>query len=123
MEEPLAKFAKILAMTVRLLFVVELVLGVLLATARLQFLQVHIGLGFLVAICVASLAIMACAKRMLGIGVASLFFAILLPVTGFKQFPLRFGSSIGLIQIVHVVVALAAVGLAEALHSRIRKAD
>lgn len=119
----MAKFAKMLAMTVRLLFVVELVLGVLLAAARLQFLQVHIGLGFLVAICVASLAIMACAKRMLGIGVVGLFFAILLPVTGFKQFPLRFGSSIGLIQIVHVVVALAAVGLAEALHSRIRKAD
>lgn len=112
-----------LAMTVRLLFVVEVVLGGLLVTARLQFLQVHIGLGFLVAICVAALAVMAWVKRMLGIGVVGLLFAILLPVTGFKQFPLRFGSSIGLIQIVHVVVALAAVGLAEALHSRIRKAD
>jgi hypothetical protein len=117
----LAKFAKILAMIVRVFFVVELVLGVLLAGVRFQYLPVHIGLGFLVAGCVALLAIMACMKRMFGIGVVGLFFAILLPITGFKQFPLKFGSQIGLIQIVHVVVALAAVGLAEALHARIRK--
>ena len=109
-------------MIVRVLFVVELVLGVLLAGVRLQYLPAHIGLGFLVAICVALLAIMACVKRMFGIGIVGLFFAILLPITGFKQFPLKFGSQIGLIQIVHVVVALAAVGLAEALHARLRKA-
>jgi hypothetical protein len=117
----LAKFAKILAMIVRVFFIVELVLGVLLAGARLQYLPMHMGFGFLVAICVALLAIMACVKRMFGIGVIGLFFAILLPITGFKQFPLKFGTQIGLIQIVHVVVALAAVGLAEALHARIRK--
>jgi len=117
----LAKFAKILAMIVRVLFLIEIVLGVLLTTARLQFLNAHIGLGFVVALCVALLAIMACAKRMYGIGIVGLFFAILLPITGLKQFPLKFGTSMGLIQIVHVVVALAAVGLAEALHAKIRK--
>jgi len=118
----LAKFAKILAMIVRVLFIVEIVLGVLLTMARLQFLNAHIGLGFVVALCVALLAVMACTKRMYGIGIVGLFFAILLPVTGLKQFPLKFGSGMGLIQIVHVVVALAAVGMAEALHARIRKA-
>ena len=117
----MAKFAKILTMIVRVLFVVELVLGVLVAGVRLQYLEVHIGLGFLVAICVALLAIMACMKRLFGLGIVGLFFAILLPITGFKQFPLKFGSQIGLIQIVHVVVALAAVGLAEALHAKLRK--
>jgi hypothetical protein len=117
----LAKFAKILVMIVRLFFIVELVLGVLLTSARLQYLPMHMGFGFLVAIGVALLAIMACVKREFGIGVVGLFFAIFLPITGIKQFPLKFGSQIGLIQIVHVVVALAAVALAEALHARIRK--
>ena len=84
-------------MIVRVFFVVELILGVLLAGVRLQYLPVNIGLGFLVAICVALLAIMACVKRMFGIGIVGLFFAILLPITGFKQFPLKFGAQIGLI--------------------------
>ena len=117
----MAKFAKILAMIVRVFFIVELVLGVLLTNAHLQYLPMHMGFGFLVAICVAILAIMACVKRDFGIGVVGLIFAILLPVIGIKQFPLKFGTQIGLIQIVHVVVALAAVGVAEALHARIRK--
>jgi hypothetical protein len=118
----LAKFAKILVMIVRVFFIVEIVLGILLTSVHLQYLPMHMGFGFLVAICVAILAIIACVKRDFGIGVISLIFAILLPITGIKQFPLKFGSQIGLIQIVHVVVALAAVGLAEALHARIRKA-
>ena len=80
-------------MIVRVFFVIELVLGVLLAGARLQYLPMHMGFGFLVAICVALLAIMACVKRMFGIGVVGLFFAILLPITGIKQFPLKFGVS------------------------------
>jgi hypothetical protein len=117
----LAKVAKILAMIVRVLFLVEIVLGILLTTARLQFLSAHIGLGFLVALCVAILAVMACLKRNFGIGIVGLFFAILLPVIGLKQFPLRFGTSMGLIQVLHVVIALAAIGVAEALHARIRK--
>lgn len=117
----MAKIAKILVMIVRLLFLVELVLGVLVVTLHLQFLNPHIGLGFLLAICVALLAFIAFAQRKFGTGIRALIFAVLLPISGFKQFPLHFGSHIGLMQILHVIIALATVGMSEALYSAIRK--
>ncbi len=119
----MAKFAKVLAMIVRVFFVVELVLGVLLAGARLQYLEVHIGSGIRGRhLRRMLLAIMACVKgACLESASSDLFLRDPSAVAGFEQFPLKFGAQIGLIQIVHVLVALAAVGLAEALHARLRK--
>lgn len=118
----LVKIAKVLVMLVRAFGVLEIVLGVLIASARLELLSAHIALGFLVALYVLVLGIMACAKRAFGVGLVGVLFGILLPVIGLNQFPLKFGSQLGLIQVVHLVVALASIGIAEALYSSIRKA-
>jgi len=108
-------------MLVRLIGVTELIIGVLVASAKLQLLAVHMGLGFLLAVCLLLLAILALSARKVGIGIVGLLFAIGIPISGIKQFPLKFGNQLGLVQIVHVVVVLIAIGVAEALNGTIQR--
>jgi len=118
----LLKLSKVLVMLVRLAGVVAIVLGIAVSTGRgLPLLNAHIGLGFLVAFCLLLLAIIALTRGMFGLGVAGLLVAILLPVVGFLQFPLKFGASLGGAQIGHVVIVLASLGIAEALAGGIRR--
>ena len=118
----MAKLAKICIMLVRLIAVIELGLGVWIASASgLRYLHAHMGLGFLMALLVLILAIVAFTKRQLIVGVLGVIFAILLPAIGLRQFPLKFGPHVGAIQVAHVVVALASIGVAEALYGRIKR--
>lgn len=114
--------AKALIMIVRVLGLAAIVLGVLLWTGRQQYLGPHIGGGFLVAMVVFVLAVLALMKKAVVPGILGVVLAVLLPVVGLKQFPLTF-HTLQAIQVVHIVLALATIGVAERLYSAIRSAD
>ena len=116
------KLAKILVMLVRLAGVVAIILGIAVWSGRgLTMLNAHIGLGFLVAMCLLLLGIVALTRGLFALGILGLIFALLLPAVGFLQFPLKFGTHLGGPQIAHVVIVLASLGIAEALGGRIRR--
>lgn len=116
------KLAKVLIRIVRLVAIVAIGLGIWIASlSGLPYLKLHIALGFVMALCLLLLAVIAAARRAIPLAVIGIIFAILIPVTGFKQFPLKFGSAMGAIQYVHVAIVLLAIGVAEALHGRIKK--
>lgn len=117
-------FAKVLIMLVRLLAVFAIVLGILLLSGtHTEFLRWHIAVGFLLTALVIVLAILALTRGAVGAAIGGIVLAFLLPYIGLKQFPLRFGTNLGWIQISHVVVALITLGVAEMLHGKIRKSS
>lgn len=107
-------------MLVRVLGLAALVLGALLWTGRQQFLPVHLGLGIVVATVVFALAVMAMANGAKIAGILGVVLAVLLPIVGLMQLPLTF-HTLKAIQIAHVVLALAAIAVAESLHAAIRR--
>ena len=115
-------FAKVVIMLVRLLALVELGLGVAIASARgLPHLKVHIVLGFAMSLLLLLLAILAAFKRMAVPVILGAAFAFLLPYIGLKQFPIKFGPALGWIQYTHVIVALLTIGVAEMVYAKIRR--
>ncbi len=117
----MAKFSKVLIMALRLLAMFSIVLGVLLWSGQ-NLLAAHIGLGFLVTAILLVLALMGFVKRAIVLAVVGLVLVVALPYAGFKQLPLVFGTGVRLVQIAHVVIVLAALGVAESLNAAIRKA-
>ncbi len=119
----MAKFAKVLIMFIRALALVAIVFGILIWVGTFpQLLPSHIGIGFLIALCVGILAIIALAKHIFALGVLGLTAAILLPVIGLRQFPLAF-RHLGPIQVSHIIIVFAALGIAESTYAAIRKSS
>jgi len=114
--------AKALIMLVRVLGLASIVLGVLLWSAHPKLLGPHIGAGFLVSTVVYILAVIALTRKAVLPGILGVVFAVFLPVVGLKQLPLTF-HTLGAIQVVHIVLALMTIGVAERLYSAIRSAD
>jgi hypothetical protein len=75
----------------------------------------------LVSIAVFILAVVALTKKAVVPGILGVVFAFLLPVIGFMQLPLTF-HTLRLIQVLHIMLALSVIGLAERLYSAIRSA-
>lgn len=118
----MAKLAKISIMLVRLIALVEIGLGVWIASlSGLPYLKAHIGLGFGMALFLLILAVVAFTRGQAIVGILGILFAIALPAIGLRQFPLKFNSSLGAIQYAHAVVALLSIGVAEAMYGKIKR--
>jgi hypothetical protein len=116
-----AKFAKILIMLVRALALVSIVLGVLIWTGKSpDLLGAHIGMGFLITLLIVLLTILALVKRAFPVGLLGVVVAVALPWIGLRQFPLAF-MHLGAIQVAHILVVVAALGISESLYAAIRK--
>jgi hypothetical protein len=113
--------AKALIMAVRVLGLASIALGALVWSEHQRYLAAHIGSGFLLAALVSVLAVMALLKKAVLPGILGVVFAVLLPVVGLKQLPLAF-HTLAPIQVVHIVLALLTIGVAERLYSAIRSA-
>ena len=110
---------RIVIMLVRMIFVIELALGIWIASIKgLPYLKLHMALGFGVSLLLLLLAIVAAIRKLVLPVILGSIFAILLPYVGIKQFPIRFAPALGPIQYAHVAVALAAIGAAEFIHAR-----
>lgn len=114
--------AKVLIMLVRIVGIAAIVLGVLLwYTGKPPYLQSHIGTGFFLVLVVFVLSVIALTKKAVLPGILGVVFAFLVPVAGFMQFPLMF-HELGVIQVVHIMLALVTIGVAERLYSAIQRA-
>lgn len=113
--------AKVLIMLVRVLGLAAIVIGALLWAGGQRYLSPHIGLGFTVAMVVFVMSIMALMKKAVLPGILGVVFAMLLPVVGFMQLPLTL-HTLGAIQVVHIFLALAIIGVAERLYAAIQRA-
>jgi hypothetical protein len=114
--------AKALIMLIRVIGLAAIVLGVFLWTGHRQYLGPHIGVGFFIAMVVFVLAVIGLMKKAVVPGILGVVLAVLLPVIGLKQLPLTFHTA-GVIQVAHIVLALATIGVAESLYASIRRAS
>jgi len=106
-------------MLVRIGGLAAIVLGALLWAGHTPLLASHIGTGFAVAMVVFILSVMALLKKAVLPGILGVVCAVLLPVFGFLQLPLTF-HALGVIQVIHIMIALMTIGLAERLYSAIQ---
>lgn len=118
----MAKFAKILILLIRALALAAIIFGIMTWLGTFpNLLEAHMGFGFLVSLMVGILAVIALAKRIFALGILGLCAAVLLPVIGLRQFPLAF-RHLGPIQISHLIIVFAALGIAESTYRAIRAA-
>lgn len=116
-------FALVLQMIIRVLWVVNIVLGILFATGNLDGLvMLHETFGLVIAICLLILSILGIVRAgAVGLGIGGIIVAILLPVVGMGQVDVLVGNGHFLVEIVHVLVAIAAIALAEMLGLHYRR--
>jgi len=115
--------ATVAQMTVRVSGIVLLVLGVIFWTGNLDSLHlVHILLGLLLVLGLWTLAVLA-ARARAGIGLAVLGFAwgVIATVLGLTQVNLLTGGWHWVIQVIHLLVGVGAIGIAEVLAVRIKR--
>jgi len=116
--------AVVAQMTVRVSGVVLLVLGVIFWTGNLDSLHlVHILLGLLLVLGLWTLALLA-ARARVAIGLAVLGFAwgVIATVLGLTQINLIVGGGHWVIQVIHLLIGVGAIGIAELLAMRIKSA-
>jgi hypothetical protein len=116
--------ATVAQMAVRLLGLVLIVLGILFWTGNaLSLVPVHMLAGLLLVLSLWTLAFLA-ARSGVQPGFVALAFlwGLLVPVLGLTQGMLLVGSGHWLVQILHLLVGLAAIGQAEGLGQRIKRA-
>ena len=110
-------------MLVRVTFVVQLVLGVLFWTGRaLDWVPLHQTIGFLLVFGLWTLAVLAARAGVRPPLVAlAAVWGLVVPVLGLTQTRLLVGSAHWLIEVLHLLVGVAAVGMAEGLAARIKE--
>lgn len=109
---------KLLRMAIRLIVLVEVILGILfwLGMAR-GLTSLHVGLGFLLVLCMIALGGIALARRA-PIGIAAIVWALVLPVVGFAQLHVTSSAAHVIMQVVHVLLGLGAAGISERVAAR-----
>jgi hypothetical protein len=110
---------KALIMLVRVIGLISIVVGAMLWTGREALLGAHIGLGMLIMLLVFVLSVVAIIKKAMVPGAIGIVLSLLLPAVGFMQLPLTF-HTLRMIQVIHVMVGLCIIGLAERLYSAAR---
>lgn len=110
-------------MAVRVLWLAQIVLGVLFwLGAATSLTDLHMLLGLVLALLVAVLAILVGVRGgSPGLLVGGLVVAVLLPVVGLGQTGWLPGSQHWVIQVLHLLVGVAAIAVAEAAGGRLRR--
>jgi len=110
-------------MLVRVTFVVQLVLGVLFWTGNaLDLVPLHQTIGFLLVFGLWTLAALAARAGVRPPLVAlAAVWGLVVPVLGLNQTRLLVGSAHWLIEVLHLLVGLGAIGLAESLAARVKE--
>lgn len=109
----------------RVVFVVQLVLGIFLWTGRGDSLTaLHIAVGLLLVVDLwAAVALGLRSGAPIGLAVLALVWSVGMPVFGLVQANLLTGDIHVAVQVLHLVVGLVAVGLVEALARSNRRRD
>jgi hypothetical protein len=109
-------------MLVRITGLINLVLGVFFWTGHaLTLIQLHMQLGFLLVLSLWALAVLA---AWAGVNPAYVAFAfvwgLLVPALGMTQARLLVGDAHWVIKVLHLLISLGAIGVAEGLAARIK---
>ena len=117
------KTTSILQMTVRIIGVIELILGIVFWTGNVESLiRVHILLGCLLTLALFVLVYQAYrAGVSLWLVIVAAIWALGLPIWGLAQDKILPGASNWISQILHVLCGIGAVGVAEILAVQMRK--
>lgn len=110
----------ILRWIVRVAFLADLLLGITLWLGRgYSLLKLHMWLGFIVAFALLAIVLLSLlAKVKPALPIVSLLWAVALPVVGIAQLHVMPGGDHWIIQVIHLILGLGAIGLAEALAKR-----
>lgn len=111
-------------MLVRVTGLINIVLGVLFWTGHaLTLIPVHTQLGFVLVLSLWALAVLAAWAGVSPALVALAFvWGLLVPVVGMTQYRLLVGDAHWVIRVLHLLISLGAMGLAEGLTARIKSA-
>src|SRR5437899_309577 len=118
------KVMTIAVMVLRIAVLVALVMGIIFWTGNLENLQlVHMLIGFIV---VLSLWVIGLAQGFIkggsfGLAVATFIVGLLLAIVGLYQQQWLLGSSHWIIQVIHLLLGLSAIGLGETINGRTRR--
>jgi len=114
---------RIALMIVRIGVLIELVLGILFWTGNADSLQiVHIVIGILIVLSLWTLGIVqGLAGGSFGLALATFLIGFLLVLVGLFQTRWLIGSNHWVIQVIHLLLGLSAIGLAEMIGRRYRR--
>ena len=120
----MARLAQILIMSIRVIALLSIILGIILFLGKTEnpqnFIASHFAFGFLLAAAVFILAVIALVQKIIPQGIVGIVAAIALPLTGFRQIS-TLGPNMGIPQILHIITVFAAIGVAEACASKIKR--
>jgi hypothetical protein len=119
----MATATTVLQMYVRIVGVILIVLGLLFWTGNADALiPVHMLLGIALVIALWTLAALAAAAGVsLGLVVLAFVWGLVVPALGLRQTSLLVGSAHWIIQVLHLLVGLTAIALAQVLAQRTRR--
>lgn len=108
----------------RIAALLALILGLIFWTTptRGNLVPIHMLLGIIVTLTLLILGgVIMTVKGGLGIGIAAIVLAIIVPVIGLTQTQLLGGSLHWIIQVIHLLIGLAAIGMGEMIAGRYRR--
>lgn len=115
-------FATGVLMVVRVLWLVNIVLGILFWTGHLlNLIPVHMLVGLLFSLGVLTLGVVAATRRAWGQAVAGIVMALLLPFVGLSQDSWLPGGAHWVIKVLHLLVAVVAIATAESIAGALRR--
>jgi len=108
---------------VRLAGIIQIVLGLLIWTGRaLSYIPFHINNGFIVVLGLWTLAVLALiARGRAGLAAFALFWGLALPAFGMTQMSMLVGPWHWVIRVVHLLMGIIALGVADALAAHVLK--
>ncbi|HEU5228616.1 MAG TPA: hypothetical protein VFU49_12450 [Ktedonobacteraceae bacterium] len=108
----------------RIAALLALILGLIFWTSdtRGTLVPIHMLLGIIVTLALLILGgVIMTVKGGLGIGIAAIVLAIVVPIIGLTQTQLLGGSLHWIIQVIHLLIGLAAIGMGEMIAGRYRR--
>ena len=106
----------------RLVGVIALILGIILWIGSPSVLKIHILTGFIMSIAMLLIGLVGFFARVKpALPIIALAWAPLLPYVGFAQLKLFPGASHVVIQVIHLLIGICAIGIAEALAAKIKR--
>ena len=105
---------------IRLVGLAALVLGIVLWTGNgYAYLRLHMWLGFVITFVLLLLVVISLVSRIGPVlPLLALVWAVVLPVVGIAQLRIVLGPNHWVIQVVHLILGLGAIGFAETLGAR-----
>ena len=101
---------------------VALILGIILWTGSASSLKIHIVTGFIMTLALLFIGLMGFFSRLKpALPIIAIAWAILLPYVGFAQLRLWPGASHIVIQVIHLLIGICAIGIVEAVGARITR--